>query len=489
MLRRTIFWSYIINIQRNIIRPQAGAQEYFLTSGADIIVFGGSAGGGKTFAQLLDPIRYKDIEGYNATFFRRTNPQITAPGGLWNEAQKMYRPLGASFVEKPRMTVRFPKSEIIFANLQHEKNVNSWQGSQLCAIFFDELTHFSKETFFYFMSRNRSVCGVKPYIRATCNPDPNSWLAEFMEWFIDQDTGYPIAERSGKIRYFFRDGEKIIWAGRKRDLRKYIHLTQDDISAGIKKDDLIKSFTFISSSIYDNRELLKQNPSYLASLKALPTVEREQLLNGNWKIKRLQGDYFRREWFKVVDQLPSPNRIVKAVRGWDRASTEKTENNDPDFTAGCYILKTIDDEYIIADARRFRERPARRNEYIVNTAQQDKSYFENSKQVLEQDPGQAGVEECDNLIKLLTNNEILADKIRPSKNKVTRALPLSAACENGLVSVLYGDWNDDFFLELEQFSENSKEYKHDDIVDGCSCAFNYINNGKNSYNLSALSSI
>ena len=47
-------------------------------------------------------------------------------------------------------------------------------------ICFDELTHFTAHQFFYMVSRNRSTCGVRPYIRATCNPDADSWVADFL---------------------------------------------------------------------------------------------------------------------------------------------------------------------------------------------------------------------------------------------------------------------------------------------------------------------
>ena len=73
------------------------------------------------------------------------------------------------------------------------------QGAQVPG--FDELTHSTKSQFFYMMSRNRSMCGVRPYIRATCNPDADSWVAEFISWWIDQETGLPIPERAGKVRY------------------------------------------------------------------------------------------------------------------------------------------------------------------------------------------------------------------------------------------------------------------------------------------------
>src|SRR5436305_14925946 len=76
---------------------------------------------------------------------------------------------------------------------------------------FDELTHFTAHQFFYMVSRNRSTCGVRPYIRATCNPDADSWVADFLAWWIDPQTGLPIPERAGVLRYYIRVAES--WSG------------------------------------------------------------------------------------------------------------------------------------------------------------------------------------------------------------------------------------------------------------------------------------
>src|SRR6266850_7935610 len=92
-------------------------------------------------------------------------------------------------------------SKIKFSHLQLETTVHDWQGAQITLICFDELTHFTAYQFFYMVSRNRSTCGVRPYIRATCNPDADSWVAEFLAWWIDQETGLPIPERAGVLRY------------------------------------------------------------------------------------------------------------------------------------------------------------------------------------------------------------------------------------------------------------------------------------------------
>jgi Terminase large subunit, T4likevirus-type, N-terminal/Anti-CBASS protein Acb1-like len=203
------------------IGPQPGPQTQFLSSPADIAIYGGAAGGGKTFAELLEPLRHVSNKDFGAVIFRRTTPQITNEGGLWDESGKLYPMLGA----KPNQTDlswTFPSGATVsFKHLEHEKTVLNWQGSQVPLLCFDELTHFSQKQFWYMLSRNRSMCGVRPYVRATCNPDADSWVAELIAWWINQDTGYPIPERAGVLRWFVRIGDSIIWADRPEDLAEY----------------------------------------------------------------------------------------------------------------------------------------------------------------------------------------------------------------------------------------------------------------------------
>ena len=160
-------------------KPQDGPQAKFMQAMTDIGIFGGSAFGGKTRALLMLPIRHLNNPKFKAVIFRRTYPQITVEGGLWDDAGNIYpfcggTSIGKGYHFKSGATVRF-------AHLQHEKDRFNWQGSQVPLLAFDELTHFTKKQFEYLVfSRGRSDCGITPYVRATCNPDPDSFVAELI---------------------------------------------------------------------------------------------------------------------------------------------------------------------------------------------------------------------------------------------------------------------------------------------------------------------
>jgi predicted phage terminase large subunit-like protein len=446
----------------NAIRPQAGPQMQFLSSSADIAIYGGSAGGGKTWALLMEPLRHIHNPEFGAVFFRRSTVQIRNEGGLWDESLKLYSTLGAS----PRENVldwKFPAgSAVTMAHLEHDKTVNNYQGSQIPLILFDELTHFSEKQFFYMLSRNRSMCGVRPYVRATCNPDADSWVALFIAWWIDQETGLPIPERSGKIRWFVRIGDTIVWADRPEDLAAHTMLGEDGEQVPIPP----KSVTFIAARLTDNKKLMAADPGYMASLMALPTVERERLLGGNWKIRPAAGLYFRRAWVTAVDAAPADCRWV---RGWDLAGTPKTESNDPDWTTGTLIGKTPDGRFFIGDHVYDRTGPNGVERLVKGTADADRERLGDVQQDMPQDPGQAGKAQAATYSKLMVGHNI---RFSPETgDKVTRFNGFSAQAEAGNVYYVRGAWNERWLTELEGFPEA----KHDDDADSTSRAFNAFN--------------
>src|ERR1700732_2364950 len=283
---------------RTTISAHPGPQTAFLQTAADICIYGGAAGGGKTVGLILEPLRHVSrVPGFTAVFFRRTTPQITNPGGLWDESQNFYPRLGGT----PHLRAqewRWPRGgKIKFSHLQLRTTVHDWQGAQITLICFDELTHFTAHQFFYMVSRNRSTCGVRPYIRATCNPDADSWVADFLAWWIAPESGLAIPERAGVLRYYVRVAEKTIWADRPEELVQYLP-PPEDLPLGIDPPRPI-SVTFIPPTVFNTPILLRANPEYYAWLLSLPTLERERLLGGNWKIRPAAGLYFKREWCAI----------------------------------------------------------------------------------------------------------------------------------------------------------------------------------------------
>ena len=338
---------------RTTISAQLGPQTEFLRTAADICIYGGAAGGGKTVGLILEPLRHVGrIANFTAVFFRRTTPQITNPGALWDESLNFYPWVGGT----PHVGVhewRWPRAgKIKFSHLQLESTIYDWQGAQITLICFDELTQFTAHQFFYMVSRNRSTCGVRPYIRATCNPDADSWVAEFLAWWIDQETGLPIPERAGVLRYYIRVSGKIVWADRPEDVMQYIPRPAE-LPPGIDPPQPV-SVTFIPAKVFDNPALLRVNPEYLASLLSL--LECERLLGGNWKIRPAAGLYFKREWCAVVDEVPAD---LDVIRYWDLAATEKTELNDPDWTVGIKLGRDKNGGYWLLDMVRGRANPGR----------------------------------------------------------------------------------------------------------------------------------
>ena len=440
------------------IKPQEGPQTDFLSTEADIAIYGGAAGGGKSWALLAEPVRHIQNGKFGAVIFRRTTTQIRNEGSLWDESNNIYPFLGG----KPKEMVlewKFPSGATVsMSHLEHEKSVSNYQGSQIALELFDELTHFSENQFFYMLSRNRSACGVRPYVRATCNPDADSWVAGFIAWWIDQETGYAIPERSGVIRYFVRVGSKIVWADAPEELAEYKMLDGNGSLIPIPP----KSVTFISSKLTDNKILMEADPGYMANLMSLPLVERERLLGGNWKIRPSAGLYFQRDWVKTIDIEPA--QVVK-VRGWDLAATPLDGTNDPDGTASVRMGKTADGKIIVSHASLDHLSPTGVEGRVLGFAESDGV---ETLVDIAQDPGQAGKAQIQSYAGLLEEYEIRSGT--ETGSKVTRFSPFSAQAEAGNVYVVRGDWNEMFFNALEGFPE----MKHDDIPDACSRAYNRL---------------
>jgi predicted phage terminase large subunit-like protein len=452
-----------------VLKPQPGPQETFLSTSADIAIYGGAAGGGKTYALLLEAVRHTGNPKFGAVIFRRQSIQITQEGGLWDSSFEVYGGIkGAVPKTSPRYHWKFRTgARVGFAHIDGDRDLGKWQGSQIALIGFDELTHFTKKQFFYMMSRNRSASGIDPYIRATCNPDADSWVADFISWWIDRDTGYPISERSGVIRYMVHINDVISWFDTEDEGIDFAKQSGLDEFMAMKS---VKSVTFIASTLHDNKILMENDPGYLANLLALTEVEKERLLKGNWKIKPSAGSFFKRT--QIGDILTTiPNDIVAICRGWDLAATDEDENKEAAYTAGVLMAKRACGRFLVLDVVNRQLKAGEVRKLIMTTTKADNAKYRKYctvRQRLPQDPGQAGKEQAGSYIEMLAGYSVVT---RPeSGSKESRAEPMAAQWQQGFFDVMEGEWNEEYFNQLESFPES----KFKDMVDAGSSAFGEI---------------
>lgn len=429
--------------------------------------------------------------------------------------------LGAKPKKTPNPQFVFPSgAKVVFGHLERYADCLSYQGSQIPLICFDELTHFDEDVFWYMFSRIRSDSGVDGYVRATTNPDPDSWVRKFIDWWIGKD-GLAIPDRSGKLRWFIRVNGECIWGNSRMELLKNqfdgeivevdkSHYDSDELfmidsktnesvivtegrdgvlyvvtgskrffqwtGTGYRELNQPKSVTFILSTLQDNKILMQNDPSYLANLKALPLVEQERLLGGNWNIRPAAGLYFPRNRANLIENIP--NDVVQWVRCWDLAASEDRKNNNPEdghaYTAGVLIGRRKNGRFVIADVvnRRMNADDVRRT--IRNTAILDKAKYKHVRVRIPQDPGAAGKDVAEQYIKMMAGFDIKARL--ESGSKETRAEPLSAqwimleASDYGNVDVLIAPWTDAYLAQMESFPES----KFKDMVDASANGFNEL---------------
>lgn len=433
-----------------VLAPQPGPQEGFLASSADIAIMGGAAGGGKTYAVLLWLARCSTISGFAAVVFRRVAPDLTGGGSIWEESQELFRAMGGQPRQSPNLDWRFPSGSLVeFRHLQHKSDVYSHQGKQYACVVFEEVTQFEEDQFWYLISRMRTKSKVRAHMRATCNPDPDSFVRALIDWWIGPD-GFPIRERSGVLRWFVRapTGE-LAW-----------YDTKEAASADFPASKPL-SLTFIPAGLDDNP---KGDPTYRERLEALPLVERARLLGGNWNIRKTAGNILRREWFTVVDSPPSP--VLRSVRGWDKGATV-----DGDATEGAKLGDMgAGKGWIIQDIKSVRGTPATVFAAMKASAQQDGLAV---PVAIWQDPGQAGIVDVDTTRAELSGYRVAAE--RASQSKVAYAEPWAAVAERGSkgegprIYVQRAPWNEAFFAEVDAF--DGRDGGTDNKIDAVSRAW------------------
>lgn len=373
-------------------------------------------------------------------------------------------------VFKTGLKIRHRENEIVFPNgallkfshMQHASNMYDHKGGQYSLVIFDEATDFEEEMIVYLLSRMRNAyVNYKPQMFLMTNPDYNSFLRLWIQdFYLDPQSGIPKEELAGVKRYFVRQGNTMIW---------YNSLEEAESVHGKGAESGISSFAFIPATCRDNPPLLKAQPDYISRLMSLPRVEMERLLLGSWYARPEETGMFKREWVAMVDH---PNgRARQRVRSWDIAMSKPSEAYpNPDWTRGVLLSKDASSVYTFEDMVSLRDRTHEVERLIFETAVRDGQDVVISLPI---DPNASAGAYAKDLQRRLGEMGFMCRLQKPVKSKITRFAPISSVAQAGFVQVVKGDWNKEFFDELEIFDGDKK--KKDDIVDACSDGFSLLN--------------
>ena len=231
-----------------IFEPNDGPQTQFLAASEREVFYGGARGGGKSYAMLVDPLRYCHKQKHRALLIRRTMPELR---DLINHSQQLYSKAypGAKWREQEKEW-KFPSgARIEFGYAENLTDALRYQGQSYTWIGIDELPQYPTEDIYNFLrSSLRSVDPEIPvYMRATGNPGNvgSMWVKNM---FVDPA----------------------------------VPNTKFDID--IKTPNGVKQISrrFIPAKLEDNPYLM-QTDDYYAMLASLPEVQRKQFLEGNWE--------------------------------------------------------------------------------------------------------------------------------------------------------------------------------------------------------------
>lgn len=417
-------------------------QERFLELSCFEALYGGSAGGGKSDALLVDAasgIGRGYGSGYNAILFRRTFQDLER--SLILRSQELYPRLGGVF-NATKHSWRFPGGErITFAHMIHERDALDHKSAAYQFIGFDELTSFTEYQYLYLFSRARSARGVPCRVRAATNPGDigHEWVrARWFDW-LSRKTQRPA--RPGEVRHFKRAGDVEIEVPRG---------TPDALGR-----------TFIPARLEDNPHLAANDPEYAARIDAMPRLEREQLRNGDWDAVPASKDYWNRELVRVLRAPPSD--VIARCRAWDFASSE---NRKADFSAGGRVSWTRSGLFVVEHMEHFQGAPDEVHRRFEAKGAADKAFDPRCAQVIPRDPGAAGA-----LVVADFQRRYPALTIRarvPSGQKSARFMPVSSRALAGNVAVVAdGTWDvEGLHAELEALWTGLHDDRADALSDG-----------------------
>ncbi len=290
----------IINPKRVI--AQAGAQERVLSRYADIIISGGSRGGGKSISLVLEGLKDINQSAFSGLIVRNERDDLTQ---IIDYSLQFYSQYGSFNRSRDDRTWNFNaggKLRFSYYGDSIDDFKKRFQGKQFNYIGIDEITHIPYEKFKYLVTCNRNGMGLHNRIWGTCNPDPDSWVRKFIDWWIGPD-GFPLPERDCKLRYCFMDGDSvdtIYWGDTPEEVyeqcKDIIDSLWNETYAKLgydKKRMFVKSVTFVRAGLEENLKLMLSDPNYLANLAQQSDEQRSRDLEGNWNFKSSGEDLIK----------------------------------------------------------------------------------------------------------------------------------------------------------------------------------------------------
>lgn len=465
----------------DIVRPISRKQEMYLASKNDLTIFGGAMGSGKSEIAAIDLLQYLDYPNFIAIVVRLTSDSLTSAGGMHVKIstylEKVLGPQSKTtwkwYTQKKFFHIYHSNAKIYLKHFFNESDKTSFQGLEANLIYLDEGTQFTKSKFFVMRQRLRNPrCPeVNPHMKITCNPDADHFLKEFVEWYL-LPSGRPDLSKDGVTRYFGVVDGSFVFGDTEEEVS--VKLPKREVASKDQKEVL--TYTFISANVFDNPVVIQNSPSYVPTLEAMPPIEKERNLYGNWLVRQSTSGYWKPDWCEIVDIPPVKG---KRFRVWDISGTLKSDSNpDPDYTVGTLMSKS-DGSYFVEDVVRGRWRHGGVLETILATAHFD---GRSTIVVIPEDPAAAGKAYAAMLQKAISEAGFYCRKIRPRGSKVVRFAPFCSASEAGAVKICRGPWNADYILELEKF--DGSRYKHDDQVDSTADAFYMLSKDNTTFNLS-----
>ena len=250
-----------IAAQEVVFQPNPGPQTQYLASSEREVLYGGAAGGGKSYATLADPLRDLNNPDFSGLLVRHTTEELRE---LIQKSQDLYPKAipGIKWSERKSQWTTPRGGRLWMSYLDKDTDVMRYQGQAFNYVAFDELTQWqSPYGWNYMRSRLRSSSKeLGLYMRATTNPGGpgHSWVKKmFIDpapsntpfWATDIETGETLTYPQGHSR----SGEPLF----KR--------------------------RFIPASLFDNPHLAESG-DYEAMLLSLPEHQKKQLLEGNWDV-------------------------------------------------------------------------------------------------------------------------------------------------------------------------------------------------------------